>query len=68
MLTRQGWTSLARGLWITFEKTFVDVRIFNPNSEFYKLQTLAKLYAQHENQKKLCLLVKLCLLDKNLFL
>ena len=39
----------ARGLWSTFEKIFVDVRIFNLNSESYKykLQTLAKLYAEH---------------------
>ena len=30
----------ARGLWSTFEKTFVDVRIFNPNSESYKFQAI----------------------------
>ena len=47
----------ARGVWSTFEKTFVDIiRIFNPNSELpesYKLQTLAKLLcAAREPEEK----------------
>ena len=57
----------ARGLWSTFEKTFVDVRIFNPNSESYKLQSLAKLYAQHESQKKRHYLNRVLQVEKGTF-
>ena len=57
----------ARGVWSTFEKTFVDVRIFNPNSESYKLQTLSKLYVQHENQKKRHYLNRILQVEKGTF-
>ena len=57
----------AIGLWSTFEKTFVDVRIFNPNSESYKFQTLAKLYGQHENQKKRHYLNRILQVEKGTF-
>ena len=57
----------AIGIWSTFEKTFVDVRIFNPNSESYKFQTLAKLYGQHENQKKRHYLNRILQVEKGTF-
>ena len=57
----------ARGLWSTFEKTYVDVRIFNPNSESYRLQTPKKLYAQHENQKKRQYLNRVLQVEKGTF-
>ena len=57
----------AIGLWSTFEKTIVDVRILNPNSESYKFQTLAKLYGQHENQKKRHYLNRILQVEKGTF-
>ena len=59
----------ARGLWSTFERVliFVDVRIFNPNSESYKLLTLAKVYSQHENQKKRYYLNRILQVEKGTF-
>ena len=60
----------ARGLWSTFEKIFVDVRIFNPYSESYKLHALAKLYiydGQHENQKKIHYFNRILQVEKGTF-
>ena len=45
----------------------MDVRIFNPNSESYKLQTLSKLYVQHENQKKRHYLNRILQVEKGTF-
>ena len=42
----------ARGVWSTFERTFFDVRIFNPKSASYQSKTLPQLYTLHENEKK----------------
>ena len=42
----------ARGVWSTFEKTFFDVRVFNPRSPSYRMKTLTQLYTQHEKEKK----------------
>ena len=57
----------ARGIWSTFEKTYFDVRIFNPNSVSYRLQTLPKLYTQHENQKKRQYLNRVLQVEKGTF-
>ena len=42
----------ARGVWSTFERTFFDVRIFNPKSVSYQSRTMPQLYALHEDEKK----------------
>ena len=39
-------------VWSTFERTFFDVRIFNPKSDSYQSRTKPQLYALHENEKK----------------
>ena len=41
----------ARGVWSTFERTFFDVRIFNPKSPTYQGKTMPQLYTLHENEK-----------------
>ena len=42
----------AVGFWRPQEKTFVDVRLFDPNSLSYRDKSPAQLYKSHENQKK----------------
>ena len=40
------------GLWSPMERTFMNVRIFHPNSPSYRGKNIDKLYQQHENEKK----------------
>lgn len=40
------------GFWSAFERTFLDVRVFNPNSASYSSKSLDQLYKEHENAKK----------------
>ena len=35
-----------------FERSFVDVRIFNPHAPTKRLGSLPSMYLQHENEKK----------------
>ena len=42
----------AVGVWSPMERTFMDVRVFHPNSQSYRGKELKKLYEQHENEKK----------------
>ena len=37
----------ARGVWSTFERTFFDVRIFNPKSPTYQGKTMPQLCTLH---------------------
>ena len=39
-------------MWSTFERTFFDVRIFNPKSPTYQRKTMPQLYILHEKEKK----------------
>ena len=41
-----------RGLWNSCEKTFFDIRITHPTSQFYSGKFLADIYQQHEKEKK----------------
>jgi hypothetical protein len=40
------------GVWAPFERSFIDVRIVHLNCASYVNKDKAKVYAQHENQKK----------------
>ena len=40
------------GIWSPMERTFLDVRVFHPNSPSYRGKKIEKLYEQHENEKK----------------
>ena len=40
------------GIWSSHERTFLDVRVFHPNSESYLKNTPEQLYIQQENEKK----------------
>lgn len=42
----------AIGFWRPQERTFLDVRVFDPNSKSYRDQDPAQVYRSHENQKK----------------
>ena len=42
----------AVGIWSSHERTFLDVRVFHPNSESYLNNTPEQLYIQKENEKK----------------
>ena len=44
-------------MWIwggRFQKTFYDVRIFNPNAPSYKSSAISSCYKLHEQEKKHC--------------
>ena len=41
----------SRGLWSTFERTFYDVRVMQPNAPSYKSSSPSTLYAKHEREK-----------------
>ena len=40
------------GVWGTYEKTFLDIRIMHPNSLSYINKPLHQVYVSHENKKK----------------
>ena len=42
----------AVGLWSTFERTFLDIRVTHPTSPSYAGISTSTLYRQHENEKK----------------
>ena len=42
----------AIGIWGPMERTFLDVRVFHPNSPSYIDKTPKQIYLQHENEKK----------------
>ena len=42
----------AIGIWGPMERTFLDVRVFHPNSPSYIDKTPNQIYLQHENEKK----------------
>ena len=42
----------AVGIWSSFEKTFLDVRVMHPNSPSYEDKTPDQIYKQHEREKK----------------
>ncbi len=42
----------AVGFWRPQEKTFLDVRVFDPNCKTYRDITPSQVYIHHENQKK----------------
>ena len=47
------WVDLsARGFWITGQKIFFDVSVFNPLNERYREQNFEKCYDINEKQKK----------------
>ena len=57
----------ARGVWSTFERTFFDVRIFNPKSVSYQSRTMPQLYALHEDEKKSQYMNRVLQLEKGSF-
>ena len=42
----------AVGIWSSMERTFLDVRVFHPNSPSYMNTSPEQLYVQHEREKK----------------
>ena len=42
------------GVWGTYEKTFLDIRIMHPNSPSYANKSIQQVYATHEQEKKRC--------------
>ena len=42
----------AVGIWSPMARTFLDVRVFHPNSPSYRGKKIEKVYEQHENEKK----------------
>ena len=42
----------ARSFWVSGQKAFFDVRVFNPNARRYSKQTLKQCYSINENEKK----------------
>ena len=42
------------GVWGTYEKTFLDIRIMHPNSPSYANKSIQQVYAAHEQEKKRC--------------
>ena len=42
----------AVGFWSPMARTFVDVRVFHPNSLSYRSKKIEKVYEQHETEKK----------------
>jgi hypothetical protein len=42
----------AVGIWSPMERTFLDVRVTNPNSASYLDKTIDQVYDLHENEKK----------------
>ena len=57
----------ARGVWSTFERTFFDVRIFNPRSTSYKSKSLQQMYSLHEKEKKNQYMNRVLQLEKGTF-
>ena len=42
----------AVGIWSPMARTFLDVRVFHPNSQSYRGKKIEKVYEQHETEKK----------------
>ena len=42
----------ARSFWVSGQKAFFDVRVFDPNSRSYSKQTLKQCHSMNENEKK----------------
>ena len=42
----------ARGFWISGQRAFLDVRVFDPNTSRYTKQALSQSYALNEKEKK----------------
>ena len=42
----------ANGFWVKGQKTFVDIRVFDPNAARYTNQSLKQCYAKNEMEKK----------------
>ena len=40
------------GVWGSYEKTFLDIRVVHPNCPTYLNKTIDKVYAAHESEKK----------------
>ena len=57
----------AVGLWSAMERTFLDVRIFHPNSPSYIGTSPQQLYVQHEREKKRCYNDRILQVEKGSF-
>ena len=57
----------AVGLWSAMERTFLDVRIFHPNSPSYADTSPQQLYIQHEREKKRCYNDRILQVEKGSF-
>ena len=42
----------AKSFWVSGQKAFFDVRVFDPNARKYSKQTLKQCYSRNENEKK----------------
>ena len=42
----------ARSFWVSGQKAFFDVRVFDPNARRYSKQTLSQCYSVNENEKE----------------
>ena len=58
----------ANGVWgITFEKTYLDVRIFNPHTPSNKNMSLQACYRKHEQEKKRTYEQRICEIERSTF-
>ena len=57
----------AVGIWSSMERTFLDVRIMNPNSPSYVHKTPDQLYTAQENEKKKAYNHRIMHVDKGSF-
>ena len=44
--------SCARSFWVSGQRVFFDLRVFDPNAQRYSKQTLKQCYSMNENEKK----------------
>ena len=42
----------ARGIWVPFEKTLLDIRVTHPNAPYQRNKSMTAIYNDHEGQKK----------------
>ena len=42
----------ARGVWASFDRTFIDIRVTHPNCRSNRDKTLKQIYEEHETKKK----------------
>ena len=58
---------VCRGLWRDMEASYLDVRVFHPNSPSYQKTSIAQLHRTHQNQKKIAYLRRVLNVEQGSF-